>query len=523
MKKGIWLFILLSPLVSATSLLEVYELAKQNEPDFLQAHSQYLVKREDLSLAYAALAPSVNLSGQYAYQVKRDNGSEQRIKTPTQQLSLRLNQPIFNAEAWSLLAQAKASVKQAEAIFQSETQTLFYKVAEQYLAASVAAAHLDYAAAKVRALNAIWDQVNHQWQAGLAAKAAVDEALSAFNSAKVEKIDSEQEFADEKEGLFRLTGEMISDIDRLWNEQELVQLPSMPPQSSWTALALQQNFQLKAAQWAMQAAKAKVKSKARSRVPEIAASATYDYDHASTTKSGISHGPKAGLSLSWRLYEGGAMSADQRKASWSLMGAKASMLKVRRAVQSSSQQAYRDVHLGSKKVAADKQSLLAKQSALASIRAAFSANERAITDVLDAESNVFAARQQWIDDLRFWILAMLRLKQVVGQLSYEDLEAVSDLMQQSDAAPKPVSESGVFHQRPYVIQLASSHDEAAIHKFMRQHHLVGKAYTRPSSKAGLFLVLVGAYKTKEEAEKALRAFPADWLKWKPWVRRLSNS
>ncbi len=522
MKKGIWLFIVFSPFISAMSLLETYELAKQNDPVFLEAHSQYLVDREDLSLAYAALSPQLNLSGAYAFQNKRDNGSDAQTKSHTQQLTLRLDQPIFNAAAWSGLAEAKASVKQAEARFQSATQELFYKVASRYLEVSVAASALNNVQSKVKAINALLDQAKHQFNSGLIAKASVDEAQAAFESVKADEISAQTNLANAQESIFTMTGQFCKQIYQLSQEKSSLSLPDLESEETWQELALKQNYHLQSAQWAFEAAKARGRSQNRSRMPELSANAEYVYDHESSTPSGISQAGKAGLSLSWRLYEGGAISAKQRKASWAVMGAKANLMKTHRSVESNARKAYRDVHLGAKKVVADRQTLRSRLSALESIKAAFSVEERAMADVLDAESDYFDAKQQLVADLRSWVLAILRLKQVVGQLAYEDLEATDELMGLHRLDSKKENKT-MSLRKSFSIQLSSStHEEAAYH-FIRHHRLVGQAYVLPGPKKDQFLVLVGAYETSEAAKAALKALSPDLQKMRPWVRQINKS
>lgn len=305
MKKGIWLFMVFSPVMQAMNLLDAYDLARKNDPHFLQAHSQYLIDREQLSLAYAELGPKLKLNGQYDYQNKRDNGSEQRVKSQVQQLTLRLDQPLFDASAWAGLATAKASVKSAEARFQSEAQALFYRIVQVYLAVSVAESDLDNAKAKVIAVESLLKQALHRYDAGLGTKASVDEAQAAFESAKAEVIAATTGLANAQESVFRMTGQFCDHVVMLPDAMDPLSQIDFKKVHDWQDLALTQNYALNAAVAELDVARAKHRYEKNARMPDVSLNAQYQYDHESATTHGISHGPKAGVALSWRLYEGG--------------------------------------------------------------------------------------------------------------------------------------------------------------------------------------------------------------------------
>ena len=512
-----------SPWVWGLTLLDTYDLAKSNDPDFMRAHSQYLIDREKLSLAYAELLPDLNLAGDYAYKRLRDHGTEQQTKTQTQTLSLKLTQPIFNASLWAGLRGAKASVKQAEALFQSETQALFYRTADVYMKIGVAKHRLLNAEAKVKAVKALLEQAKHQHHAGLSTQAAVDEAQAAYESARSDLISAKTGFSNAQEGIFKLTGQFCDSLEVLPEAQENVTLPQLDDVSAWEALALKQNYRLQASMWALEEARAASQVKNRSRMPEISASAEYDYDHEASTASGIAQGAKAGVALTWRLYDGGGISAEKRQAAWGVMRTKADFTAQSRAVASSTRQAYRDVLYGLQKVKASEQTLKSRQSALASVTAAFAVGERSMVDVLTAQSDWFSAKNDVVRDTSQWLLAILALKEEVGQLSHDDLQSLSLLMVSSDHLAENLQKkvgSDLSSHDFYAIQLASGHDEDAIYGFMRAHDLVNKAYSLELMHNGqqIFVVLMGAYSSKQAASQALGELSSELKQLKPWVR-----
>ena len=73
------------------------------------------------------------------------------------------------------------------------------------------------------------------------------------------------------------------------------------------------------------------------------------------------------------------------------------------------------------RVMARKQSIVSSQSALDATQAGYEVGTRNIVDVLNAQNNLFAAQRDYANSRYDFIINSLRLKEVAGTLSPEDI------------------------------------------------------------------------------------------------------
>ena len=73
------------------------------------------------------------------------------------------------------------------------------------------------------------------------------------------------------------------------------------------------------------------------------------------------------------------------------------------------------------RVMARKQSIVSSQSALDATQAGYEVGTRNIVDVLNAQNNLFAAQRDYANSRYDFVINSLRLKEVAGTLSPEDI------------------------------------------------------------------------------------------------------
>lgn len=76
----------------------------------------------------------------------------------------------------------------------------------------------------------------------------------------------------------------------------------------------------------------------------------------------------------------------------------------------------------------------------------------------------------------------------------------------------------------YTLQLASSTNQALIHKYFNENTLQGKAGYYSSMRQGerWYALVYGAYPSVNEAKAAISSLPQDLRKWSPWVRNIRS-
>ena len=80
------------------------------------------------------------------------------------------------------------------------------------------------------------------------------------------------------------------------------------------------------------------------------------------------------------------------------------------------------------RVAAQKQSIVSSQSALDATQAGYEVGTRNIVDVLNARNNLFGAQRDYANSRYDYIINSLRLKEVAGTLSPEDIATLEGFL-----------------------------------------------------------------------------------------------
>lgn len=133
-------WIAMSSGAQAADLIQVYRLAKDNDPRFRAAQFDHFAAEQVVPQARANLLPNVSLSAEHI-------DSRQRIRTsqnpvfgtgltdfPTDTYTLTIVQPLVRKSAWDRLAQAHAGAKQAHASMIAAEQHLMLRASIAYFA-----------------------------------------------------------------------------------------------------------------------------------------------------------------------------------------------------------------------------------------------------------------------------------------------------------------------------------------------------------------------------------------------------
>ncbi len=155
----------------AETLLDIYELALENDAQLKAQEAQYLANIENKNVALSALLPQVRagygITGTDAESLSRqivgftpsaqpiiDDGYN-RTDVETEGWDFALAQPLFDLGAWYSLQAGQEFSKQAEAEFASATQNLIVRTVEAYLGVLRAQDNLAAAEAAERAVSGL--------------------------------------------------------------------------------------------------------------------------------------------------------------------------------------------------------------------------------------------------------------------------------------------------------------------------------------------------------------------------------
>ena len=439
---------LLSGTAGAESLTDIYELALENDAQLKAEEAQYRASLEDEKVALSALLPQV--SAGYSYQdsdvettspgiIGFDNGGVPIIgdtfdntKTDVDTYQVSLSQAIFDLPAWFSFQSGKELTKQAEATFAANQQNLIVRVVEAYLGVLRAEDNLEASKAQERAFERQLEQTRQRFEVGLIAITDVYEAQAAYDLAQVTRIRDENALDVARERLSVLTGKRHDNLEVLAEAFE-PKKPDPIERDAWVEFALENNFNLQAAQYAEEAARQNAKARKLAHAPTV--SGTAQYSESETTGSrfqdpaGIFNFPPDqerdvtafGIEVNLPLYSGGAISANRRRAAQEFIAARENRINLSRNTVTEARSLHLTVLSDVTQVAARKQSIVSSKSALDATQAGYEVGTRNVVDVLNAQNTLFAAQRDYANSRYDYILNMLRLKEQAGLLSPEDV------------------------------------------------------------------------------------------------------
>lgn len=463
MKVSQWRLILLAscfllPLsASADGLMTIYEQALHADPSYRIAEGTYQSAIEAEPLALAALLPSVNFEGELDHTVTQNYQPTGSTTTSAGVLTLSVTQSIFDEKNWRTLKSAKSSVQAARATYLAASQDLMLRVAKAYFAALEANQVWWYSKIQTQALSKQLAQSRERYQVGLDPVTSVQETQAQYDAAVADELAAYNAMSIALEDLRALTGTTYQDLHAL-NEKRLSLLgPNPSDQAVWVQQALQQNYDLQAAQQTAKAAHETVLASFGAHLPVVSASGSYTYTHyldkATSTGARRTGVPSVDLTVDLPIYSGGALSANDRQAIANEVVSQATAERTRREVMNSARRSYFGVMAGVSQVRATRQAVVSSEMALQSMRSSYDVGVRDLTDVLDAQSVLYEAQKDYTKQVYAYLTALLELKKAAGTLSQKDIMVMSSWFDQPmDVAqfykPAPMPEVPVLDALP---------------------------------------------------------------------------
>ncbi|WP_263261268.1 TolC family outer membrane protein [Pseudomonas sp. RIT-PI-S] len=431
-----------APLTSQTDLMSVYQQAVENNADLAASRADFAARQEAVPQARAGLLPNLSAGADV-------NDTRQALDKPAMTASrsgtsyrATLSQPIFRADRWFQLKAAQASDEQAGLELSATEQNLILQTAERYFAVLRAQDGLATARAEENAFRRQLDQSNERFNVGLTDKTDTLQSQASYDTARANRSTAERQVADAFEALVTLTNREYNALQGVVHS--LPVLPPLPNDArAWVDTASQQNLQLLASNFAVDAAEQTLRQRKAGHAPTLDAIAQYekgDNDNFElsnpSSRDGLVYGSDVerrtiGLRLEIPLYSGGLTSSQVREAYQRFSQSEYRREGLRRQVVENTRNLHRAVNTDVELVQARKQSIISNQSAVEATEIGYQVGTRNIVDVLDAQRQLYASVRDYNNSRYDYILDNLRLKQAAGTLSPQDLQDLGQYLNPS--------------------------------------------------------------------------------------------
>jgi outer membrane protein len=441
-----------TPWIGADDLIDVYQLALENDPIIREAQANRDAAVEARPSAWASLLPQINASASISETSSNQLGSSLstdpvtfarsvsrvRIESDNENSSFTfsIDQTLFNWSLFQTLRQADAQVAQAEADYQAAVQSLISRTLQTYFAALAAQDELAALEDNLGALERQLEQTQRRFEVGLIAITDVQESQAARDNAYAAVIGQQRTLATARENLRELTGVYHGSLARPIDDLPLTPPDPMDPEA-WVQRANERNLTLVSARLAADASRRGMEATRGGLFPTLSLRATTtQFDNNSPGAQvynpfldqtetfdfpGIGSNESISLQLNAPIWNGGRNYSNLRRQA----ALHSASLQRAVAAQRRTERQARDAFLGViseiSRVRALRQASASSRTALAATQAGFDVGTRTTVDVLTSQQALTRAQTNYYSSRYAYIQQVVALKLAAGSLSSDDL------------------------------------------------------------------------------------------------------
>lgn len=441
--------ITLSSAAMADDLLQVYELAQQNDPTVNRAKANKNASFKGIAISRANLLP--NISGRLTYSDSsrefanfRDGGAIEVLSNDTENANytFSLTQTIYDHANYVNLNRAEMVAQQSDANYGIAKQDLIVRTTEAYLNVLRAVDSLEFVRAEKRAIERQLEQTKQRFEVGLTAITDVHEAQANFDNTVAQEIQAENTVELRREELREITGKYHDSISVLNTESFSASRPSPEKVDEWLTIAEQESLDLVERKIARDIAEQDIKRAKTGRLPTVTLNGSVSRDNQDITSSQRldqegniipsstavlppTDSRSLSLSVDIPIFAGNTVSYQTAQARFNYVAASEDLELTHRSTVRSVRSSYNDVVAAISTIRALNQAVVSAQSALKATEAGFEVGTRTIVDVLNSTRNLYDARRNLAGARYDYIVSVIRLKRASGNLTENDVVQIN--------------------------------------------------------------------------------------------------
>ncbi|PRQ62961.1 outer membrane channel protein TolC [Vibrio sp. V01_P9A10T6] len=424
MKKLLPLFISaalgsLSSSVWADTLTEIYNQAKENDPQLLSSAAQRDAAFEAVTSSRGDLLPQINLTA--GYNINRSDIDTRESDKLTAGISF--SQQLYQRSSWVSLDTAEKNARKADSAYAATQQGLILRVAQAYFEVLRAKDNLAFVRAEKAAVARQLEQTKQRFEVGLSAITDVHDAQAQYDGVLADEVLAKNSLTNSYETLREITGQEHSDLSVL-DTNRFSASKTTQPIDALLEEAQQKNLSLLTARIAQDVAKDNISLASSGHLPSLTLDGGYKYGDESNNNSG-SKGDyndfNVGINLAVPLYTGGKTTSQTKQAEFAYVAASQDLEKTYRSVVKDVRAFNNNINASIGALRAYEQSVISAKSALEATEAGFDVGTRTIVDVLDSTRRLYDANKNLSNARYDYVLSVLQLRQAVGTLSEQDI------------------------------------------------------------------------------------------------------
>ena len=374
--------------------------------------------------ATGRLLPQVTARGNVSDNRRRD-ASEVLQTFDGERYSVQLTQVLFNWQAFAARSQASLVENQLEAEYYGALANLLTVVAENYFNVLQAEDALDSVASELEAITNQLDQIQSLYDRQLVQITDLYQVQASAAAVEAAQLKLQTDLALSQEALYSVSGMAAGDL--LGMRDNATVPPLKNSINFWVNQAKQNNHQIEAQQYAVQAANKRISERKGAYMPQVSLTAQVQqtnlgFDNRFIDQNDISY---LALDVTIPLYAGGSNRAAVSEAASQHRMAQSELQIVELEATQRVRSAYLQVAAAENFIAAARKQLESATLSSTAMQQGFNLGVVTSVDVLNALRDQFGAQRDLqtarYDHVKFLVL----LKREAGLLSAEDMVEVS--------------------------------------------------------------------------------------------------
>ncbi|MCG9702452.1 outer membrane channel protein TolC [Vibrio natriegens] len=415
----------------ADSLTEIYDLAKQNDPQLLSVAAQRDQAFEAITSSRSALLPQINLTAGYDLtrgDTEYDSNAYADSLNDANDLTAGINfsQELYNRASWITLDTAEKTARQADATYAATQQSLILRVSQAYFEVLRAQDSLVFVRAEKAAVGRQLEQTKQRFEVGLSAITDVHDAQAEYDAVLADEVLAENDLINSYESLREITGQEHTNLNVL-DTDRFSASGSNSPAESLIEEAKEKNLSLLSSRISQDIARDNISLASSGHLPTLSLDGGYNYgDTSHSDRDYTTDNLNIGVNLALPIYSGGRVTSETEQAEYAYVVASEDLEAQYRSVVKEVRAQNNNINASIGALRAYEQSVVSARSALEATEAGLDVGTRTIVDVLDATRRLYDSNRNLSDARYNYILSRLQLRHAIGTLSEQDILDVDD-------------------------------------------------------------------------------------------------
>lgn len=423
----------LSFLSHAENLLQVYQQARESNPDLLRTRAAMNAAYEKINQSRGTLLPQLGLNG--SYNINRGYRDNSGADTNTASGNVGLTQTLFNMSQWRNLTITQQQAGIEDIVYQAQEQTLILEVARAYFNVLNALDTLSFTAAEKSSIGQQLEQTKQRFNVGLVAITDVYTAQAQYDQTLANEVTARNALDNAVEALRQVTGVHYTQLGSL----DTKRFSTQPPNDVNALLkeAENSNLSLISARLTQELTREQIRLAQAGHLPtldlNVSTGLTNNRNKGNNkfvvnpstgslySRDTTGGNTAAGVTLSIPLYTGGQTNSLVKQAQFNYVGASEALEGAHRSVVMNTRSSFNNISASISTVVAYRQSVISAESSLEATKAGYSVGTRTIVDVLNATTALYNAKTLLANARYTYLINQLNIKLALGTLNEQDL------------------------------------------------------------------------------------------------------